>query len=339
MSFLGFNKKRNTVHIISLSCNPVPPVRYGGIELVIAHLCEGLVNLGCNVLCYSPGQLSIPGVKHCQTLKDPSAHVKNGGVPNSAEHLYAVKTLLRKNLKRGDMVVFNHADHYRYLKWKLGFLNFIKAHFCEVCHWIDAGMMNNIIYPSNHLNETIGKPGITIPHGEKLIFNDRPIAVREPYLFFAGRITKDKGVDIALEAAKKMQVPLYLAGPLNDRAFSDPILSDPTCVYLGELTYPELFNYYCACKALVYMTQYVEPFGLSIIEAMAAGAPIITTGLGGTGETVVEGKTGYFAKTAEDIITACGRLNELEHDAIVAQARNYTLDIMAQHYLNYFESL
>jgi glycosyltransferase involved in cell wall biosynthesis len=338
MGFFKFNKSINTIHFISLSCNPVPPVRYGGIELVIAHICESLMILGCHVACYSPGELDIPSVKHFQTLPEPSIHMKEGGIPNSPEHLLQIKRFLQNNLRKGDVVVFNHADHFRYLKKRLGIISFLKANFCEICHWVDAGMMRNIIYPSDHLSRTIRKKGITIPHGEKLLFNKQPVG-RENYLFFAGRITKDKGVDIALEAAIKIKIPLYLAGPLNDKLFSDSIISNNNVVYLGELTYAELFDYYCKCKALVYMTQYVEPFGLSIIEAMAAGAPVITTGLGGTGETVIEGKTGFFAKTADDIVEAYHRINELKHSQIIDQAKNYTIDIMAKCYLNYFESM
>lgn len=331
-----FDITKNWIHIISLSCNPVPPVRYGGIELVIAHLCEGLVERGAKVKCYSPGEFAIEGVEHIQTLSKPSIHIKEGGVPNTQEHLIAVKTALQKNLRKGDVVIFNHADHYRFLKKRLGIFNWLKANFYEVAHWIDAGMQKNIIYPSLHLMQEIGKPGVVIPHGEKLLFNNNPQNPRENYLFFAGRITKDKGVDIALEACKKMNIPLVLAGPLNDKAFAANIINDSSVKYLGELTYQELFEHYSKCKAMIYMTQYTEPFGLSVIEAMAAGSPIITTGLGGTGETVEIGKTGFIAKTADDIVKAYSQLNSLQPENSIARAKNYTVDVMAGNYLAMF---
>jgi glycosyltransferase involved in cell wall biosynthesis len=331
-----FNITKNWIHIISLSCNPVPPEKYGGIELVIAHLCEGLAHRNAKVKCYSPGELDIEGVDHVQTLPTPSLHIREGGKPNTIEHLEAVKFALEENLSLGDIVVFNHADHYRYLKKKLNFLILIKARFYEVAHWIDAGLQKNIIYPSLHLKQDIGKPGFVIPHGEKLLFNNQPQKQREDYLFFAGRITKDKGVDIALEACKKLNIPLVLAGPLNDKTFAETILNDRSVKYLGELTYAELFEHYCTCKALVYMTQYTEPFGLSVIEAMAAGAPVITTGLGGTGETIEIGKTGFIAKTADDIVKAYAHLADLNPERSIMRAKNYTLDVMADNYLALF---
>lgn len=332
-----FNPEINSIHIISLSCNPVPPIRYGGIELVVANLCEGLAALGAKVICYSPGDFDIKGVKHAQTLKAPSAGIKEGGKPNTKEHMAVTCSLLRNNLRAGDVVLFNHSDHYRYLKKRLGILNWLKAHFFEVAHWVDVGMKKNIIYPSQHLAEQLKKPGMVIPHGEKLLINSGPGSIkRNDDLFFAGRITKDKGVDIALDACKKLGVKLILAGPLNSPQFSAPILADSAVNYLGELTYEELFEIYRHSKALVYMTQYTEPFGLSVIEAMAAGAPVITTGKGGTSETVVEGKTGFFADSADEIVAAYHRLDTLSEEDCVARAREYTLEAMAHRYFELF---
>lgn len=332
-----YKPQKNNIHIISLSCNPVPPIRYGGIELVIAHLCEGLVNLGAKVICYSPGPFDIQGVEHVKTLNSPSLTTQEGGQPNTLEHLAAVCSHLQKRLNAGDVVLFNHSDHYRYLKRRLGIFNWLKAHFYEVAHWIDVGMKSNIIYPSQHLANDLARPGTVIPHGEKLLFNiHTPSIPRASFLFFAGRITKDKGVDIALVACKQLGIDLVLAGPLNDKKFSDAILADGSVKYLGELTYEELFEVYCRCKALVYMTQYTEPFGLSIIEAMAAGAPIIATGKGGTGETVVEGITGFFASTAEDISHAYKKLDKLDSQNCLIRAQDYTLEKMTRRYLDLF---
>lgn len=333
----AFNPKKNSIHIISLSCNPVPPVRYGGIELVIAHLCSGLTSLGAKVICYSPGDLTIEGVTHAQTLTAPSKHLKEGGVPNSQEHLSSVCENLCRNLVAGDVVLFNHSDHYRYLKTRLGIFNWLKANFFEIAHWVDVGMKKNIIYPSQHLADQLARPGVVIPHGENLLFNTGiGTNRRTANLFFAGRITKDKGVDIALEACKKLGIKLVLAGPLNDPAFSEPILADRSVIYLGELTYEELFEEYLHCKALVYMTQYTEPFGLSVIEAMAAGAPIITTGKGGTGETVIEGLTGFFANTSDEVVDSYHKLDQLTEHNCISRARNYTLEVMAENYLSFF---
>jgi glycosyltransferase involved in cell wall biosynthesis len=326
------------VHVVSLSCGPVPPAGYGGIELVVAHLCEGLAELGANVTCYSPGDLGLKGVAHERTLPTPSPSFKEGGLPNTRDHLTAVQRALGKNVRGGDVVVFNHPDHYRFMKWRLSPVVRWRARLTEVAHWTDVAMSRNIIYPSAALKAEVGRPGTVIPHGQKLSFGSAN-GQREPFLFFAGRITRDKGVDIALDACKALGVKLVLAGPLNDPEFARTILADAAVEYLGELTYEQLVPWYKRARALVYLTQYTEPFGLSIVEAMAAGCPVLTTGKGGTGETVLEGRTGFFCQSSEDVQRAYHKLGSLEESACVARAREHSVARMAKAYLEYFTSL
>lgn len=333
-----FDETRNKIHVISLSCNTVPPIGYGGIELVVTHLCEGLCALGCKVICYSPGELGIKGVQHWKTLNNPSSGLSGGGVPNTEEHLELILKGLRNNLSTGDVVVFNHAAQFRFLKKRLGFLSSLKYSFCEIAHWNDVGVYKNIIYPSKEVSIEIKKPGVIIPHGVKLLFGDIDTE-RDNFLFFAGRITKNKGVHIALEAVKKLGVKLVLAGPLHVRDYSIPIIEDEHVEYLGELSYEELFRYYSTCKALVYMTQYAEPFGLSVVEAMAAGSPVITTGKGGTGETVLENITGYFCQTSDDIYSAYHKLNNITSEKCIQRAKEYSVKKMCESYLMFFKNI
>jgi glycosyltransferase involved in cell wall biosynthesis len=326
------------VHVVSLSCNPVPPVRYGGIELMVAHQCEGIQKIGGSVVCYSPGELSIANVKHARTLPTHSPNIGAGGVPNTIAHLAAVKAELQERVGWGDVVVLNHPDHYGYLRHRIAFNVHLKAVFCEVAHWTHVGMKRNVIYPSAGSMRAIGRPGAFIPHGVKLLFGHVQPR-KEDFLLFAGRITRDKGVDIALAACAAMNVKLLLAGPLNDQQFASGVIGHPLVEYLGELTYQELLPYYERAKALVYMTQYVEPFGLSIVEAMAAGCPVITTGMGGTGETVLAGKTGYFCRTAEDIVAAYARLDRIRPADCIERASEYSVQRMARSYVRYFQGL
>ncbi len=331
-----FNATKNWIHVISLSCNPVPPPNYGGIELVIANLCEGFVKLGAKVKCYSPGELSLQGVVHIQTLKKPSTLFKEGGEPNTQEHLNVINIQLQKNLVSGDIVIFNHVAHYRFLRKRLGIFNWLKANFYEIAHCIDAGMQKNIIYPSQALADTLGKPGVVIPHGVDLLLNNAPdLQQREEALFYAGAVYKEKGVHIALEACKRLGVKLVIAGPHDKDEYAQIILSDANVQYLGVLSAAELYDAYSRYKALVYMTQLIEPFGLAVIEAMAAGTPVITSGKGGTGETVINGVTGFIVDTAEDIVLAYAKINTISNKRCVARAKEYSIDVMTQKYFNF----
>lgn len=333
--FRKFSADKNTVHIISLSCNPVPPKKYGGIELIIANLCQGLRDLGLKINLYSPGELSISGVVHSKTLNQATPTIISGGNPNTEEHLKAVQEHLLQNTQWGDIILFNHADQFRFLKKRLGRRFFLKVNLFEVAHWLDAGIYKNVIYPSKSLANVIGKPGFHAPHGINLIFNNAETE-RSENLFFAGRLTKDKGLSIALEAVKKIGCKLVLAGPEHQTSFCNELINDSSVIYLGELSYQELFAEYQKSKAQIYLTQYVEPFGLSVIEAMAAGSPVITTGLGGTGDTVIHGKTGFHAKTVDEVVSAYHALNQISSQDCINQARNYSPENMAKAYFEIF---
>lgn len=334
-----FDPATSRVHVVSLSCNEVPPVRYGGIELIVANLCEGISELGIRTVCYSPGHLSVANTLHYQTLPEPTPGPKDGGIPNSPEHLRRVRQGLRELAKPGDVVLFNHPDHYRFLRRRVPVTARATWHFAEVAHWIDVGLPRNIIYPSQALSEELGRPGTVIPHGERLLFDQPPSDARDDFLFFAGRVTKDKGVDIALAACRILQTRLVIAGPLNEKGFAASVLADPLVTYLGELRYPELLRYYASARGFVYLTQYSEPFGLSVIEAMAAGCPVITTGRGGTGETVLNGETGFFCETPEDVVKAYARLSSISSARCTARARQYSIERMAKRYVAFFQAL
>jgi len=329
----NFNSNENVVHLISLSCNTVPPAKYGGIELVVANLAKGLSELGMKVRVYSPGELGVEGVQHSQTLLTPSPSIiGEHPVPsNTVEHLEVLQQEITRHYNSGDAIIFNHSDQFRYLKKKFGRLFWLKANTYEIAHWLDVGLYDNIIYPSLSLMKDIRKPGFVISHGEELVFN-KPFAPTSRDLFYAGRITQDKGVHIALEACKRIGCKLIIAAPSSDSEYFNSIVKSPEVEYLGELNAEQLLAQYEKTYAFIYMTQYNEPFGLAVIEAMAAGTPVITTGYGGTGETVIENETGFFCDTVEAIVEAYARTPSLDRCKIQAHAKNYTYRKMAEKY-------
>ena len=328
----NYETDKNTIHLIGLSCNSIPPKKYGGIELIISNLAKGFTKNGQRVRVYSPGTMTIEGCEHSRTLPEPTQSIQVSSIANTKEHLSKIESEMRLNCKPGDVVIFNHSDHYRYLKKKLGRIFFSRLNTYEIAHWMDAGLYRNIIYPSKALQVLLKKDGHVIPHGEDLIFSEENNASRSQDLFYAGRITKDKGVDIALEACNTLGCKLRIAAPFAYTNFFNDVVNHKNVMYLGELTYQELFLEYQKAKAFIYMTQYEEPFGLAIIEAMAAGCPVITTGKGGSGETVIENQTGFFCNNIDDIVNAYENTENLKHSDIVSQSKKYTVEAMVSKY-------
>jgi glycosyltransferase involved in cell wall biosynthesis len=330
-----FRSGESLIHIISLSCNTVPPKAYGGIERIIATLCKGLSELGEKIICYSPGDLNIKSVEHLKTLNTPSLSAKQGGKANTVEHLELAISALRDKCSRGDVIIFNHPEQFRYAKKRIGLLLGSMVNIYEIAHTIDAGVYRNVIYPSFALRAQIKKPGCVIPHGLDLKFGN-PSFSRGRDLFYAGSIDPDKGVHIALEACLKIGCKLIVAGPRSYHKYEEEIINHPVCVYIGELTQNELFDHYQKHKAFVYLTQINEPFGLVVIDAMAAGCPVITSGKGGTGETVINNKTGIIARNIEEVMLAYKKINFLNLEDCINRAKDFTYLSMCTKYQSLF---
>ncbi len=112
------------------------------------------------------------------------------------------------------------------------------------------------------------------------------------YFLFLGRLVRGKGVEVIVEACTRLNLPLKVAG-------SGPILGElkkragKTIEFLGQVSEEEKIKLYSGATAFISASE-DEDFGITQIEAMASGTPVIAIRAGGYLETVVEGKTGEF---------------------------------------------
>lgn len=336
-----YQEGQSTIHQIGFSCNEIPPKKYGGIELQIANVIMGQERFGHQVICYSPGQMTLDNVTHYKTLDEPTAGPKdNVFKTNVKEHLDAVIKGLEENYKPGDIIQLHHSEQFWPLYTALKKKNPKRAYnFVECTHWLRTGMQWNIAFPSAALKHRSIPTGIVVPEAiNHDIFHPQDEKV-EDFMLVAGRVTPDKGVHITLEAAKKSGIKLKIAGPTPNKEFADQILNDPAAEYLGELTPEDLRIQYSKAKALVYMTQYLEPGGAGIVEAMACGCPVITTGKGATSETVLDKRTGFYAQTADDIIESYSKIDTLDRQHCIDRSYFYTIERRARNMIMYYREL
>jgi len=165
-------------------------------------------------------------------------------------------------------------------------------------------------------------------------FNPKP----KDYFLFIGRITEDKGVHLAIKAAKTAGVPLIIAGKSypTEGYWHEKIekhIDGKKIQYVGEANFKEKIELYKNAKAVLFPTQYDEAFGLVMIEAMACGTPIVGWKKGSVPEIVADQKTGYVVKSVNEMVQAIKNIDKISRQETRKRAETYfSIEKMVEGY-------
>ncbi|WP_291853941.1 glycosyltransferase family 4 protein [Bradyrhizobium sp.] len=183
----------------------------------------------------------------------------------------------------------------------------------------------------------------TIHHGIRL--EDFPFDPRgsEDLLFF-GRIHPDKGAAEAIAAAGRAGRRLIMAGIVQDQDYHNeqvvPALDERTVVYRGPVGGAVRTKLLGSARALLHLINFDEPFGLSVVEALACGTPVIACNRGSMPELVDDGVTGFLVDNVDEAVDAIGRIGEIDRAACrAAVSERFTVGRMADRYLDLYRSL
>ena len=152
-------------------------------------------------------------------------------------------------------------------------------------------------------------------------------------LLFAARISPEKGPEIAIRAAERAGRDLLLAGAIYDPRHFDAQVRPRLgrrARYLGAVPRAELYRLMASAAALLAPVRWDEPFGLTVLEAQAAGAPVVAFARGGIPEIVIDGRTGWLvaADDEEAFVAAVRRIDTIDRSACRENAKRSTLDRM-----------
>ena len=160
----------------------------------------------------------------------------------------------------------------------------------------------------------------------------------DDYLLYAGRIVPEKGVAEAVQLAIATKHKLLIIGPLFDNAKSyfnkqiKPYLNDDI-QYLGYKRREEIAPYMQRAKAFLMPITWEEPFGVTMIEAMASGTPVIATRRGAVPEVVVDGVTGFIVDSAKGMANALRKVNSIDRRACREHVeKNFSIPCMVDNY-------
>lgn len=167
----------------------------------------------------------------------------------------------------------------------------------------------------------------------------------EEYLLFSGRITAEKGIREAIQIANESKHKLLIIGPINHGSqgyfdqYVKPALNE-NVMYLGRMDQDQLVKYYQKAKALLTPVQWEEPFGLTTIEAMACGTPVISLHRGAAPEIVENGKSGFVVQGISDMVEAVSKVDQLRrHDCRKRVEDIFSYETMVDHYEKVFLDL
>jgi len=165
-------------------------------------------------------------------------------------------------------------------------------------------------------------------------FVDRP----GDYLVFLGRFHPEKGTHLAIEIAKRAGVRLKIAGIQHDEEYFrrqiEPQIDGDRVQFLGSVQREARNELLGGALGLVHMTTRPERFGLTLVEAMACGTPVLGADMGSIPEIVVAGETGYLCKSVDDAVNKVAKLASIERRRCRTHVeRNFSLERMIDRYL------
>jgi glycosyltransferase involved in cell wall biosynthesis len=183
----------------------------------------------------------------------------------------------------------------------------------------------------------------TIHHG--IDFHELPLQQKPgDYLLFFGRIHPDKGTVEAIDVAERSGVPLVIAGIVQDRDYFErlvePRLDGERVSYIGPVERERRGDLLGGARALLHLVNFDEPFGFSVVEAMACGTPVVARARGSMREIVRDGENGFLVETVGEAVAAVADASTLDRAAVRASVEvRFDVDRMVDDYLTLYRRI
>jgi len=320
-----------------------PPLAYGPWELVTSLLTEALVARGVDVTLFA-------------TLDSITAGKLDGIVPRGYSDDERLNPKVWEALHIAHL--FERASDFDLIHNQADFMPLIFARHVDTpivttIHGFSSPSILPIFQRYNDrsayvaISDADRHPSLTyaatIHHGipiEEFPFD--PVGSDD--LLFFGRFHPDKGAGEAIRAARAVGRKLVMAGIVQDRDYFAievaPFIDERHVEYRGVLGGEDRTRALGQARALLHLIDFAEPFGLSVVEAMACGTPVIAYPLGSMPELIVDGVTGFLVDSFEVAVAAIDRVGQIDRAACREHvARYFTVDRMTDQYLELYGKL
>lgn len=288
----------------------VPPALYGGTERVVSYLTEELVKAGHEVVLFASGdsKTSAKLVPVC----DSALRLSPNQLDPVVFHVLMIEEALR--LQDEFDIIHSHVDCIGFVLGRRANIPVVstlhgRLDQIEHSHLFKEYSEMPVISISNSQRKPVSWANwvATVYHGlppKMYTLNEKG----GEYLAYVGRVSPEKRVDSAINIAKKSGLPLKIAAKVDkadEEYFKREIkhlLDDPQIEFLGELNDKEKNELVGGALAFLHPVDWPEPFGLSMLEAMACGTPVIARCRGSIPEVVDHGITGFIFEDDDEAV-------------------------------------
>lgn len=291
-----------------------PPIKYGPWEQIASNIAEGLIAKGIEVTLFATGD-SITKGELSSVCESPWADDSSID-PKVAECLHI--SYLMEQADDFD-IIHNNFDFL-----PLTYSRLIKTPMVTTIHGFSSPKIIPVYKKYNNTTHYVSisnsdrnpdlKYDATVYNGiniDEFIFNREP----EDYLLFFGRIHPEKGTYEAIEIAKKTKRKLIISGLIQDKKYFNqkvqPYINNDDIVYVGNSGPKARLTLLSRACALLHPIGFPEPFGLSVVEAMACGTPVIAFNLGSMPELILHEKTGFLVSNTDEAIEAVKNVSSI----------------------------
>jgi UDP-glucose:tetrahydrobiopterin glucosyltransferase len=303
----------------------------GGSQALVADLAQGLAQRGHNVTLFARESSFVPGisiepiavaesVRPADFSRPQRSMAADEGFFVQANLFLELFLQLQRRRSEFDLV------HIHAFDWPAFACSTLLMQALPVIHTLHLPALAPEIGAALQVMDRQGHPAtlVTVSHAcartfaaytsidaviynglklEEIPFMPRPSP--EAPLLFAGRITPEKGVEAAIEIAEKADYELLIAGGIYDRPYFEQRIvprlrrARGRVTYLGQLQRLALWKIMGQALGLLFPIEWDEPFGLTAVEAMATGTPVIAYRRGAAAEIIRHGATGFLVEPGE----------------------------------------
>ena len=320
-----------------------PPRHYGPWEKMTSLLTEALVERGHDVTLFATKDSQTRATLHA--VCDRGYEEDAGIIPKVYECLHISE--LFDHAEEFD-IIHNHFDFL-----PLAFAGSTRTPVVTTIHGFSSPGILPVYKKYNKktfyvsISDADRSPDLdyigTIHHGidlKEFEFHPDP----GDYLLFFGRFHPDKGAKEAIDIARACGRKLVMAGIIQDeeyfREFITPHIDDDTVRYIGSVRPAKKSEVLGRAFAMLHPINFDEPFGLSVIEAMACGTPVIANNRGSMPELIQENLNGFLVSDTESAVHAVGRIGEIDRAFCRKTVKDhFTIEAMAQRYIQVYEQI